>query len=81
MLNATVANETYLTPEQAAAYLRSRVHQGTRRLLAKWRSTGGGPRFHRVGSRIVYRPADLDAWIASRVSGPLTSTSDRGEVA
>jgi predicted DNA-binding transcriptional regulator AlpA len=32
--------------------------------LDKLRLTGGGPAFFKVGARVVYDPADLDAWIA-----------------
>jgi excisionase family DNA binding protein len=32
--------------------------------LDKLRLTGGGPAFYKVGARVVYDPADLDAWIA-----------------
>ena len=40
--------------------------------LAKWRLTGEGPTFIRVGRRIHYDPRDVDAWLTSR---KLTSTS------
>jgi excisionase family DNA binding protein len=32
--------------------------------LDKLRVTGGGPAFFKVGARVVYDSADLDAWIA-----------------
>lgn len=31
--------------------------------LKKLRTTGGGPRYARVGSRIVYLVTDLESWI------------------
>lgn len=34
--------------------------------LARWRSTGAGPPFGRLG-RVVYRRDQLDAWIAQRL--------------
>ena len=34
--------------------------------LAKLRLTGEGPRYVRLGRRVLYDPADLDAWVASR---------------
>jgi DNA-binding transcriptional MerR regulator len=46
--------------------------------LENWRSLGGGPAFYRVGGRVMYDDADVDAWLASRRR---TSTSDRGESA
>ena len=42
--------------------------------LEKLRVTGGGPAFCKLGRRVVYRVADLDAWIASR---RVRSTSER----
>lgn len=40
--------------------------------LANWRSLGVGPRFVRLGKvhgRIVYRVADIEAWLAEQVEG------------
>lgn len=48
------------------------------RTLEGWAVRGGGPRMLKLGSRVVYRRRDLDAWLASRER---TSTSDRGEAA
>jgi predicted DNA-binding transcriptional regulator AlpA len=33
--------------------------------LDKLRLTGGGPVFIQLGKRVVYDPADLDAWIST----------------
>ncbi|TDU31307.1 helix-turn-helix protein [Panacagrimonas perspica] len=56
------------TPE-AASYLKLRTPT-----LETWRSRGGGPRFSKLGSRVVYRIEDLDAFLEA---GSRTSTSDR----
>lgn len=40
----------------------------------KLRLTGGGPHFVKIGRRVVYDPADLDAWLAENRQ---RSTSDR----
>jgi predicted DNA-binding transcriptional regulator AlpA len=45
------------------------------RTLERYRVTGFGPSFVKAGRRCLYRPQDVDAWIASRVR---TSTSDLG---
>jgi hypothetical protein len=51
----------WLDPEDAAAYLRLTV-----RGLEDMRGKGTGPRFHKVGSRVVrYHRDDLDAWLLS----------------
>lgn len=31
----------------------------------KLRLYGGGPRYVKIGRRVVYDPADLDAWLAA----------------
>ena len=43
--------------------------------LAQWRMTGSGPTFVRLGRRVRYRAADIDAWIESQAR---RSTSDPG---
>ena len=45
--------------------------------LPKWRISGGGPRYHKISSRVVYDTRDLDEWLAERRR---TSTSDIGQV-
>ncbi|MCY4186879.1 MAG: hypothetical protein OXD30_00155 [Bryobacterales bacterium] len=31
--------------------------------LARWRSLGTGPRYLKIGNRVAYRGADLNAWL------------------
>jgi excisionase family DNA binding protein len=47
------------------------------RTLEGW-AVRGGPRMPKLGSRVVYRRRDLDAWLADRERA---NTSDRGNVA
>ena len=35
---------------------------GPRELLAQWRHRGVGPAFYKLGKKVVYRGADLNAW-------------------
>jgi excisionase family DNA binding protein len=65
-------DQKFSRPE-AARYLGISV-----RTLEGWAVRGGGPRMLKLGSRVVYRRRDLDAWLAGRER---TSTSDRGEAA
>jgi excisionase family DNA binding protein len=60
---------TYLTPPEAANYLRSSVST-----LAKLRVYGGGPEFTRIGRAIRYRRADLDTYMANQL---VRSTSEK----
>ena len=61
-----------LTTDQAAAHLAL-----GRSTLEKWRCTGTGPKFVKLGVRRVgYDKADLDDWIASRPRRASTSEAD-----
>ncbi len=63
------APEPLLTTEKAATLLAI-----SRRTLEKWRLTGGGPQYRKIGARAVrYARADLDAFIQADVRA---STSD-----
>jgi hypothetical protein len=44
--------------------------------LATLASRGGGPTFQKWGHRVVYRWADALSWAQSRLSDPITSTSE-----
>jgi predicted DNA-binding transcriptional regulator AlpA len=46
--------------------------------LSKRRVFGGGPKYLKLGRKVVYDPRDLDAWLDAHRR---TSTSDGGEVA
>lgn len=56
---------------EAAAYCGSSTST-----FEKLRLTGRGPRYVKMGRRVVYDPADLDAWLAANRR---RSTSDKGE--
>ena len=47
-----------LTTEQTAEWLQLEAQT-----LAKWRVTGKGPRFVKLGRAVRYRIADVDEWI------------------
>jgi len=38
----------------------------SRSLLAKWRMVGKGPRFTKVGRRILYETAEVSSWLSSQ---------------
>lgn len=41
--------------------------------LEKYRTYGGGPRFAKVGRKVLYRQSDVDAWLAETM---VSSTSE-----
>jgi hypothetical protein len=53
---------TLLTQREAALALRL-----SERTLERFRVTGFGPPFCKLGRRVLYRADDLDRWITSRV--------------
>jgi hypothetical protein len=59
-----MTSDLYLTPREAAAYIKSSTST-----LAKRRLCGNGPKFSRIGRAIRYRKLDLDEFMAkTRVS-------------
>ena len=55
-------NDRLRTTKETADFLRC-----SERALERWRSTGDGPRFVRIGPRrVAYREADLAAWLDGR---------------
>lgn len=65
---AAAPTMVYLNCDQAGAHLKL-----SPRTLEKLRTIGGGPRFRKLGRRVVYTLADLDAWADARAC---ESTSD-----
>ena len=58
-----------------AAAVRVGLHTDT---LRKMRSTGGGPRYARVGGAIRYDLRELDAWMAERTFATTAEEVARG---
>jgi hypothetical protein len=52
---------TFLTPDEAAEALRTSV-----RTLERRRLDGSGPKFVKLGGRVLYRPEDIAAWADER---------------
>lgn len=51
-------NEKYLTPKEAAELLRTSEH-----VLAHRRCESTGPRFLKLGAKVLYELSDIIAWI------------------
>ena len=60
-------NDLYL-PKEAAGYLHTPVTT-----LQWWRHLSRGPKYVKIGRRIFYRKADLDAFIAAAVHTPIAA--------
>lgn len=58
-----------LTTQEAARYVRL-----SKPTLERFRISGDGPRFAKLGGAVRYRADDLDAWLASRL---IQSTSQK----
>lgn len=58
-------NDNVLNGKAAAA--RIGTTEGT---LNTWRYLGKGPKYVKIGRRVVYRPADLDAWLEAHAVTP-----------
>lgn len=59
---------TLLNQREAADVLRL-----SPRTLERYRVTGTGPSYRKLGRRVLYSPTDLDRWVTSRIR---TSTSE-----
>ncbi len=70
--------EMFFGSKQAAEYLTQHGVQRTVSTLETLRVRGGGPCFHKVKRQVVYSKTDLDSYITSLMSPPMTSTSDQG---
>ncbi len=69
--NEQSSNEL-LTPEETAKYLKTNTGW-----LAKFRCTGAGPPFLKIGHYIRYDKADLERWIQAR---RVTNTAEAYDV-
>jgi predicted DNA-binding transcriptional regulator AlpA len=58
-MSDTTTISLLLLEKEAAAYLR--LKPGT---LAKYRGEGSGPKFAKLGGRIVYAKENIDAWVS-----------------
>jgi hypothetical protein len=65
-----------LSRSEASEYLIDRGLPVARQTLAKLAVTGEGPAYSCFGTRVVYDPADLDAWIKARLTKPRRSRSE-----
>lgn len=68
--------QRFLSRSEASDYLKVRGFRVEKQTLAKYAVTGAGPAYRTFGTRVVYDPMDLDAWIERRLTAPRKSTSE-----
>lgn len=56
----------YLTPSELVARYKQTI---TIRTLANWRSTGEGPRYTKIGGRVLYPVESVIKWEQERTLG------------
>lgn len=72
----TTVHPEYLTRAEASDFLQSKGYPVAKGTLQKLASIGGGPDYHRFGHRALYKADSLIAWAQSRLSKPISSTSE-----
>lgn len=68
--------DRFLSRREASAYIEEKGFPCKASTLGRYASTGEGPAMMYFGREPRYRPQDIDAWIASRLSGPHRRASD-----
>ena len=75
-MNTVAPHQAIFTTREAATYLGRQPQT-----LRKWRVTGSGPRYVRMGAgyfaRVGYRLADLEAWLTTRTFESTSAESVR----
>jgi hypothetical protein len=75
-------NVPFYRRKEAAAYVQSKWGiPCAAKTLAKLFVVGGGPLVRKAGRFPLYSAADLDEWEASKLSGPVRTSSELGAVA
>lgn len=67
--------KVYLDRLQASEYITRLGLPLAKTTLQKFATLGGGPVYRRFGRKAVYLTADLDSWIAQKLTAPRQSTS------
>lgn len=68
----TPQQKSYLTPNEVCDRYKGKI---TLKTLANWRTTGGGPKFSRLGGRILYPELEVERWETRHT---VSSTSEYG---
>jgi excisionase family DNA binding protein len=60
--------EKLLSPQEVADQLGVPL-----RTVYSWNHKGTGPRVHRIGKHVRYRPSDVEQWLADHATGEATT--------
>ena len=71
-----MTDTVFLTQSETAKLLRL-----SERTLERYRVSGFGPRFVKAGRRVLYRPADIEAWTDQRTFSNTAEVDAAGQVA
>lgn len=66
MEQATTLKPKFLTPTELVDRYRGKI---ALRTLTNWRALGTGPRFTRIGGRVLYSLEEVETWERSQVRG------------
>ena len=58
--------KTFMTPKEVSNRYKGKISERT---LANWRSKGDGPRFTKVGGRVLYTLESIEDWENKRTKG------------
>jgi hypothetical protein len=68
------------TPEASKYFLGKWNYKISPHTLETYRSRGGGPEYFCIGTNVLYWPADLDAWVLSRMTPKVGSASEARQI-
>ena len=71
-----MTDTVFLTQPETAKLLRL-----SERTLERYRVSGFGPRFVKAGRRVLYRPADIEAWTDQRTFSNTAEADTASQVA
>jgi hypothetical protein len=76
MSNVEISPDAKLGRKETAEALSQFGYPIAEATLASMASRGGGPLFSKFGSRVVYRWSDALSWAETRLSRPVSTTSE-----
>jgi hypothetical protein len=68
----------HLSRTEAAEFLTANGYPVAKTTLQKYATVGGGPIYRKFGRRVVYLPENLLSWAESRLSCPVSSSTELG---